>query len=235
MNAPAAGVVVLGDPARLHGRLTGYRAAAADSATDFDSATDTWTVRTPDGAVLSARVLIDARPSADDLIAAHGSPNLFRIPGPHTGRQARYVARLVRGLQRSGAGRIEAHGRVRVHPVLPTRGLTRFYLAGTVPVDDEIYDGEAVLELRGEQHPTRVRLVGHFDPIDGHYHWQGTLYADLPGDGITGSPVQLRVGAHTAAGRISERTPWGTLSVVGAAGYPPFPLEDVDIAVPSAG
>lgn len=226
-------VIVLGDSARLHGLFDGARIVEAAAATRFDSADDTWTVTTTDGEVLTARVIVDATASSDDVVAAHGTPNRFRITGPHTRRQARYVARLLNGLQRSGASRIEARPpRVRVHALLPTRGLSRFYLTGSVDADDEIYDGPAVLTHNGEDHPTRVRLAGHFDPIDGRYHWQGMFFADLPGANVTGSKVSIRIGEHTADGRVAERTPWGTLTVSGAAGYPPFALEDVEIAVP---
>ncbi|MCV7382858.1 DUF4873 domain-containing protein [Mycolicibacter longobardus] len=227
-------VVVLGDPARLHGLIDGIRVVdRADATTRFDSGTDTWTVTTPEGEVLTARALIDTTASPDDTVATHGVPNRFRIPGPHTRRQARYVARLIDGLRRSGASRIESRSpRVRVHPLLPTRGLSRFYLTGSVGVDDETYDGPAVLTHNGEDYPTRVRLTGHFDPIDGQYHWQGMFFTDLPGASVTGSKVSIRIDEHTAEGRVAERTPWGTLTVIGAAGYPPFPLEAVEIAMP---
>ena len=222
-------VIVVGDPVRLHGLISGCRTVDPTAATRFDNATDTWTVATPDGEVVSARVIIDATPSADDAVARHGVPNRFRIPGPHTHRQARYVARLIDGLRRSGAGRIEARSpRLRVRSLLPTRGLSRFYLTGCVGLDwerEEVYDGPAVLTHRDADYPTRVRLAGHFDPIDGQYHWQGMFYIDLPGTNVTGSTVSVQIGEHTADGRIAERTPWGTLTVVGAAGYPPYPLE----------
>lgn len=230
--ADVAGIIVIGDPARLHGQLQGYTATPAVTAKRFDNDTDSWTVTTPDGHSLTASMVVDTRPGDDHVVAVHGIPNYFRIPGPHTARQARYVAGLIDGVRRGGATRIEARARVRVHRWLPTRGLSRFYLAGSIGVDDEIYDGPAVVGYDGRDYPTRVRLTGHFDPIDGHYHWQGTLFADLPGERVTGSPVSIRIGEHDAVGRISEQTPWGTLSVVGAAGYPPFPLEDIEIALP---
>lgn len=220
-------VVVLGDPARLHGLIDGARVVDPAATTRFDSAGDTWTVTVPDGEQLTARALVDTTASRDGVVAAHGTPNRFRIPGPHTRRQARYVARLLDGLQRSGASRIESRcPRLRVHPLLGTRGLSRFYLTGAVGIDDETYDGPAVLTHNGEHYPTRVRLAGHFDPIDGQYHWQGMFFTDLPGAGVTGSKVSIRIGEHTAEGRVAERTPWGTLTVMGAAGYPPYPLED---------
>lgn len=227
-------VVVLGDPTRLHGLIDDVRAVDATNATTrFDSGTDTWTVRTADGEELTARTLIGTAASTDDAVARHGLPNRFQIPGPHTRRQARYVAGIIDALRRSGASRIESRSpRLRVHPVLPTRGISRFYLTGSEPVDDEIYDGPAVLTHNSADYPTRVRLTGHFDPIDGQYHWQGMFFTDLPGASVTGSKVSIRIGEHTAQGRVAERTPWGTLTVIGAAGYPPFALEDVEIAMP---
>lgn len=226
-------VVVVGDPARLHGLLTISRVVETAATIRFNSADDTWTVNTAADETLTARVVIHAAAAPDGVVAAHGMPNRFRIPGPHTRRQARYVARLVAGLQRSGASRIEARpARVRVHRVLPTRGLSRFYLTGSVAVDPEVYTGPAVLRHNGVDYPTEVRLTGHFDPIDGQYHWQGMFFTDLAGTNATGSPVSICIGDHSADGRVAERTPWGTLTVVGAAGFPPFPLEDVDIAMP---
>lgn len=223
-------VVVLGDPAHLHRAISEYRAVDPHGAiTRFDGATDTWVVGTATGAELTARTLIDAAASPDDAVARHGIPNRFRIPGPHTRRQARYVAGILDGMRRCGASRIEARSpRLRVHPLLPTRGLSRFYLTGTDgpdAADDDTYHGPAVLTHDGEDYPIRVRLTGHFDPIDGRYHWQGMLFAELPGSNVTGSKVSLQIGRYSAQGRVAERTPWGTLTVIGAAGYPPFPLE----------
>ncbi|ORV45813.1 hypothetical protein AWC02_12830 [Mycolicibacter engbaekii] len=225
-------VLVLGDPASLHGLIAGARAVdPAHVTTRFDSGTDTWTVTTADGEQLKARVLIGTAGSPDGVVARHGIPNRFQVPGPHTRRQARYVARLLDTMRRSGASRIESRAaRLRVHRLLPTRGPARFYLTGSVSADAEIYDGPAVLTHGGADYPTRVRLSGHFDPIDGQYHWQGMFYADIPGTSVTGSPVSIRIGEHAAQGRICERTPWGTLTVLGAAGFPPFLLEDVEIA-----
>lgn len=225
-------VIIVGDPGRIHGQFGDCTVARTATAKRFDNSTDTWTVTTGDGQTLTGRILVNTVPGTDDVVAAHGVPNYFRIPGPHTARQARYVALLIDGMHRGGSTRIEARSKARVHRRLPTRGLSRFYLSGPVAADDETYDGPATLTHDGQDYETRVRLSGHFGPIDGQYHWQGTVYAELPGSRVTGSPVSIRIGAHTAAGRISEQTPWGTLSVVGAAGYPPFPLADVEISMP---
>lgn len=230
-------VVVLGEPTLLHGLMDEVRAVAcAEVTTRYDSGSDTWTVTASDGETVVARTLIDTASSTDPTVARHGIPNRFHIPGPHTRRQARYVAGLIKDLRRSGASRIESRSpRLRVNRVLPTRRLSRFYLTGSVAVDDEIYDGPAVLSHDGRDYSTQVRLTGHFDPIDGQYHWQGMFFADLSGAGVTGSKVCIRIGGHSAEGRVAERTPWGTLTVIGAAGYPPFALDDVEIVVPSLG
>lgn len=117
-------VLVLGDPAPLHGLIDGVRVIDGTNVTTrFDSATDTWAVTSADGEELTAHTLIGTAASNDDAVARHGIPNRFHIPGPHTHRQARYVARLIDALRRSGASRIESRSpRLRVHPVLPTRG-----------------------------------------------------------------------------------------------------------------
>ncbi|HEY6857351.1 MAG TPA: DUF4873 domain-containing protein, partial [Mycobacterium sp.] len=78
----------------------------------------------------------------------------------------------------------------------------------------------------------RVRLTGHIDPIDGQYHWQGTVFDQLPADLIAKSRrVGLGVENRSASARITEATPQGTHSIAGV-GAPPFTLADVDLAVP---
>ena len=226
-------LVVVGDLRAARGFFDGATAVDAVIDAHFDNATNTWAVTTADGRRLTGRVLIDATASDDDTVAAHGVPNHFRIPGPHTRRQARYVAGCLDALRRGGSTRIEARSRVRVHRLLPTRGASRFYLTGPV-AGEEFYDGPATAVHDGADFPARVRLTGHLDPIDGQYHWQGTLYADIPGQRVTGSRVTIRIGTHSAGARISEQTPWGTLAVIGAAGYPPFALADTAISLPGA-
>ncbi len=227
-------VIVIGDPARTHDHLSRYRMTqtAPPATKHFDNATDTWTVTTGDGRALTGRLIVDTTERDNETVAGHGVPNYFRIPGPHTERQARYVAGCIDGMHAGGATRIEARSRIRVRKLLPTRGLSRFHLTGTVADDDELYDGPAVLTYKDRDYQARVLLTGHFDPIDGQYHWQGMLYAELPDARVTGARVGIRVGEHTAAARISEQTPWGSLAVIGAAGYPPFALDDVEISAP---
>ena len=86
---------------------------------------------------------------------------------------------------------------------------------------DEYYDGPAVLRVADDDHQVRVRLAGHLDPIDGKYHWRGTVFGDLA-DGVLKKPeALLTIGGRTATARITERTAQGGYSVSGT-GRPPF-------------
>lgn len=187
----------------------------------FDNTTDTWTVTDPDGRPVTAAVVIDNRPSGDDTVAVHGLPNYFRIPGPDTVRQTRYVARCLDLLRRGGASRIEARSRVRLRRWRPQRLTGRFYLTGRPP-GDEIFDGPAWLTLPDGDVEVRARLTGHLDAIDGKYHWRGTLTGDLPPDLLKSQrTAQLSVDGHAVSTRFVEHTPWGSYTVSGV-GSPPF-------------
>lgn len=190
--------------------------------TQFDNATETWTVTSGDGRRVTARVVVDVRPSSTPVVAAHGVPNYFRIPGPDVRRQARYVARCLRMIERTGAGRVEARGRIVLHRWLPTAVSSRFYLSGSEPGPDDLYDGPATVTVGGDDIAGRVRLTGHLDAIDGRYHWQGTVFGLLPDSARARSAgVTLTIEDRTAAARVVELTPWGTHMIAGV-GDPPF-------------
>lgn len=190
--------------------------------TRFDNATEAWVLSTGDGRTASARVVVDARPSENPTVAVHGVPNYFRVPGPDVRRQARYVARCLRLIERSGATRVEARGRIVVHRWRPEPVVGRFYLTGSEPGPDDLYDGPATLTVSGNEIPSRVRLIGHLGAIDGRYHWQGTVFETLP-DTARGSAagVTLTIDDRTVAARVVEQTPWGTHMIAGV-GDPPF-------------
>jgi cation diffusion facilitator CzcD-associated flavoprotein CzcO len=105
-----------------------------------------------------------------------------------------------------------------------------FDLSSHTGIEDEVYDGPATVCIGDDGHGARVRLTGHIDPIDGRYHWQGTVFGDLPGAKLP-QQATLAVGERTADARITERTPWGTYSVIGV-GTPPFALDEVELVVP---
>ena len=171
-------------------------------------------------------------------VAVHGFPNYFFISGPDASAQARYVVECVGVMKRTASPRIQVrrssqqmfNERVCVqsaqpHPV--SRAFDTFGPPGKgVPAggDQEIYDGDATLKIAGTGHPVRVRLTGQLNPIDGHYHWQGTVFGALPDEALKQArAATLSVGERSAPARIVERTPWGTHSVAGV-GAPPYPL-----------
>jgi Domain of unknown function (DUF4873) len=195
---------------------------SADSA-HFDDATDTWTAQDRDGRSVTARLLIDARPSDERTLAVHGIPNYFRIPGPDVAAQTRLVSRAIDLLERSESTRIEAKGRITLRRFQPRSLAARFYLSGSAP-DDDLYEGPAVITLSERDIEVRARLTGHLDAIDGAYHWRGTVSGDLPDDLMKGQrTVDLSVDGRRVAARFGESTPWGNYTIAGT-GAPPYPL-----------
>jgi hypothetical protein len=83
----------------------------------------------------------------------------------------------------------------------------------------EGYDGPARI---GPSEVT-VRLRGHFEPIDGHFHWWGRLAADeeLDAAHTPGAQVSLVTPHGEATGKLSDVDPWGRFRVSGT-GRPPF-------------
>jgi hypothetical protein len=190
----------------------------------YDHRAEMWTVTTPDGRCDTAPVVIDARRSDDPTIAVHGIPNHFRIPGPQVERQTRLVQRCLDLFDRSGATRIEAKSRLTLRRWDPLPLASRFFLSGTTPGEDDLYDGPAVLGLPGGDVEVRARLCGHLEAIDGQYHWRGTVAGGLPADLLKGQrAVTLSAAGHFAAARVVEKTPWGDYTVTGT-GPPPFAL-----------
>ena len=110
---------------------------------------------------------------------------------------------------------------------------TSFDLSSDIGVVDEIYDGAATIRIGDDRRQVRVRLSGRLDPIDGRYHWQGTVFDALSDEVLTGpKAVTLTIGDRSADCRITERTPQGRYSVAGV-GTPPYALDDVEVEVPS--
>lgn len=166
-------------------------------------------------------------------IAVHGFPNYFFISGPDNAdvtAQTRYAVECLDLMNRTGSSRIEVlrssqqvfNERAQLQPVRAQRVSGAFDLSASAPGDDT-YDGAATLDLGGARLPVRVHLTGHLDPIDGNYHWQGTVLDPLPQAPLSRSrTATLTVGERSAPARIVEQTPWGTHSVAGV-GAPPYP------------
>ncbi len=219
----------------------------------FDEVTHTWTLNTRGGESYRTRIVIASDTIAvrrDGLapylgVAVHGVPNHFLLTGPDVNGQVGYVLECLRLMARTGSTRMEVrHSTQRVfndRTSAKPRGSSywrrmgkrirsAFDLSSGIGVEDEVYDGPATVTIGGDDHAVRVRLTGHIDPIDGRYHWQGTVFEALPDDELK-SPVTITIGERTVAARISERTPQGSYSVVGV-GAPPFALDDVELSVP---
>ncbi len=171
-------------------------------------------------------------------VAVHGFPNYFFITGPDIDAQARYVAECVGLMRRTASTRIEVrrssqqvfNERACLKPAPPHPVVSAFELSCHGADDHDTYDGAATLTISGTHHPARVRLSGHLDPIDGRYHWQGTVFSSLSqplSDEVGKQPrtATLTVGERSAPARIIEQTPWGTHSVAGV-GAPPYAPSD---------
>jgi cation diffusion facilitator CzcD-associated flavoprotein CzcO len=168
-------------------------------------------------------------------VAVHGFPNYFFISGPDVSAQARYVVECLGVMKHTASTRIQVrrstqqifNERVCLQPARPhpvSRSFDTFGPLSSVGGEKETYDGDATLKIAGTGHPVRVRLTGHLDPIDGHYHWQGTVFGSLPDEALKQArAATLSVGERSAEARIVERTPWGTHSVAGV-GAPPYPF-----------
>jgi hypothetical protein len=225
----------------------------------FDEATHTWTWQRPQGQHHRARVLIATdgvvptglvadEPGLEPYlgVAVHGLPNYFLITGPDVAAQKSYLAKCLRIMADTGSTRIEVrystqrmfNGRTRSGRTgrINWRRVARhirsaFDLSSHTAVSDEVYDGRASVHIGEDGRDVRVRLTGHFDPLDGQFHWQGSILEPLPRVDKLPQPATMVIGNRSAAARITERTAQGGYSVVGI-GAPPFALAGVEVALP---
>lgn len=167
-------------------------------------------------------------------VALHGFPNYFASVGSDFGAAVRYIAGCLQLMGRHT--RIEVrrssqqvfNERVHLHGPSSAPVASAFDLSSSGTNDDS-YDGPATLTSAGGSQQVRVRLAGHLNPIDGQYHWQGTVLDDVAADLMaTSRVVSLAVGALSASARIIEKTPQGTHSIAGV-GAPPFSRPDVEL------
>jgi hypothetical protein len=166
-------------------------------------------------------------------VALHGFPNYFIAEGPAT-RNAIECLQLI-----NGHTRIEVRHssqqvfNERLHLRRPSRRLaaSAFDLSSPGGVHDDTYGGPATLASGEICQQVRVLLSGHIDPIDGQYHWQGTVFDPLPTDLKRAHMLTLTVGERSASARVTEETPQGTHSIAGV-GAPPFALADVEVSTP---
>ncbi|OBH63922.1 DUF4873 domain-containing protein [Mycobacterium sp. E2479] len=171
-------------------------------------------------------------------VAVRGFPNYFFLTGPDPDAQLRYVVKCLDIMRGTASRRIEVRAssqqvfneRAQLRAAEPPPVASAFDLSASAPADEDTYDGAATLEIAGTRHSVRVRLTGHLDPIDGHYHWQGTVFGSssepLCGDILKQARIgTLTIGECSTPARIVEQTPWGTHSVAGV-GAPPYALSN---------
>jgi Domain of unknown function (DUF4873) len=167
-------------------------------------------------------------------VALHGFPNYFTVSGPDCGGAIRYVVECLRLMGRHS--RIEVRRSAqrvfneRVHLRRPSRDLdvSAFDISSFGDADEEAYEGPATLTAADTCAQVQVALAGHIEPIDGQYHWQGTVFDRLPAELLRARTMTLTVGEHSAPARITEETPQGTHSIAGV-GAPPFPLQTFQV------
>jgi Domain of unknown function (DUF4873) len=162
-------------------------------------------------------------------VAVHNFPNYFTLGGPEFAAAMYYVAGCLQllGRHRRIEVRRSAQGvfNERLHLRRPSWELdtSAFELSSAAEPHDDFYDGPAMLRVADTEEHVRVALTGHVEPIDGQYHWQGTVFDAIPADLVRARELTVTVGERTAAARITEQTPQGTHSIAGV-GAPPYPL-----------
>jgi cation diffusion facilitator CzcD-associated flavoprotein CzcO len=94
--------------------------------------------------------------------------------------------------------------------------------------DMDGYEGTAVVEVGGSRFDVQVRLRGHFQPIDGRYHWYGRISAHEGLDGVLGhgkATGVLTTAEGSAPCELSEPDPSRRYRVTGIS-TPPFRTAD---------
>ncbi|TWS19952.1 DUF4873 domain-containing protein [Tsukamurella asaccharolytica] len=93
--------------------------------------------------------------------------------------------------------------------------------------DEGVYAGEAVFRSGDYEAVAVVRLAGHLEPLDGNYHWYGTVDDGDIGAALKKLPrgsVTVSVGGGEGSpAMVTDKTVWGTYRLVGV-GAPPYPL-----------
>jgi cation diffusion facilitator CzcD-associated flavoprotein CzcO len=105
---------------------------------------------------------------------------------------------------------------------------------------DDGYEGPATLAVGGVRVDVQVRLRGHFQPIDGRYHWYGRVEPNdslpgLAGPGRTHAVLTTPEGSATC--ELSDPDPWQRYRIAGVS-TPPYAAqlatEPVGMASPAS-
>jgi hypothetical protein len=103
--------------------------------------------------------------------------------------------------------------------------------------DEDGYTGPATLEVDGAEYDVHVTLLGHFEPLDGRFHWYGrvAVHAELHAalDGRK-RPTRITTPVGAADGELSDVDPWGRYRIAGVS-TPPFAVGSEDTPAEIAG
>jgi hypothetical protein len=100
--------------------------------------------------------------------------------------------------------------------------------------DEDGYTGPATLVVDERELAVEVDLRGHFQPIDGRYHWYGRLHANADLDELVGGRKRaavLRTDEGEAPAEVSDPDPWQRYRITGISKPPftvPVALADVE-------
>jgi hypothetical protein len=103
-------------------------------------------------------------------------------------------------------------------------------------VDEDGYQGPATLVLEDREVQVEVDLRGHFQPIDGRYHWYGRVQASPELEELVGGkkrPALLRTQNGEATGEVSDPDPWHRYRITGVS-KPPFKVPTGLAEIPGA-
>jgi hypothetical protein len=167
-------------------------------------------------------------------VALHGFPNYFTVGGPDSGAAMRYVVECLPlmgrhtriGVRRSAQSVFNE--RVHLGRISRQPDASEYDISSFGGADEETYDGPATVTAGDTCAQVRVLLAGRVEPIDGQYHWQGTVFDHLPVELVRARTITLTVGERSAPARITEETPQGTHSIAGT-GAPPFALANLHV------
>ncbi|KAA0024123.1 DUF4873 domain-containing protein [Antrihabitans cavernicola] len=217
----------------------------------FDDRIDRWEVRIEGGEVQLPRVVVAGSTVHDirfegmqsyQCVAVAGFPNCFLLESNSLDRVG-YIAECLALMDRVEATRMEVRAGSqrefdRVHRgrrVAPRRVKALDYNLSNVEErePDTEYSGNAELSLGARRETVQVALSGHFEPLDGMYHWYGRVGgAVAPFKKPNGSPLFLTIeaGPETPAA-LAEQDPWGNYRITGV-GTPPWAAEVTGLPTP---
>lgn len=93
-------------------------------------------------------------------------------------------------------------------------------------MEDHDYQGSATVILEDQEVTVDVALRGHFQPIDGRFHWYGRVSGNAALEELVQGrkkAITVRTAVGEAPASLSDPDPWGRYRITGT-GTPPFDL-----------